>query len=142
MGGGQKFRLGRWDRRRLCKSVLLEQPEPHAPPLAPDRFRPDLGVVLPGVRQRRAVGETFLAGGRFVITDVEEPRVRRHSAVVGYGKWLALPSQGFSVLLDVETGEVVPGSYNSRSNIYLPENTTPITTMGRYDGNAAVILSA
>ena len=27
MGRGQKCRLGRWDRRRLCKSVLLEQPE-------------------------------------------------------------------------------------------------------------------
>ena len=33
-GRSQKSRLGRWDRRRLCKSVLLEQPEPHAPPLA------------------------------------------------------------------------------------------------------------
>ena len=62
--------------------------------------------------------------------------------VVSNGKWLAIPSQGFSVLLDVETGEVVPGSYNSRSNIYLPESTTPIATMGRYDGNAAVLLSA
>ena len=75
-GRSQKSRLRRWDRRRLCKSVLLEQPEPHAPPLAPDRFRPDLGVVLPGVSQRRAVGETFLADGRFVLV-VEEPRVRR-----------------------------------------------------------------
>merc|ERR1712176_846484 len=37
--------------------------------------------------------------------------------VVSNGKWLAIPSQGFSVLLDVETGEVVPGSYNSRSNL-------------------------
>ena len=26
------------------------------------------------------------------------------------------------------------------SNIYLPESTTPIATMGRYDGNAAVFL--
>ena len=60
--------------------------------------------------------------------------------VVSNGKWLAIPSQGFSVLLDVETGEVVPGSYNARSNIYLPESTTPIATMGRYDGNAAVFL--
>merc|ERR1712176_656367 len=59
--------------------------------------------------------------------------------VVSNGKWLAIPSQGFSVLLDVETGEVVPDSYRGRSNIYLPENTTPIATMGRYDGNGAAV---
>ena len=59
--------------------------------------------------------------------------------VVSNGKWLAIPSQGFSVLLDVDSGEVVPGSYSGRSNIYLPENTTPIATMGRYDGNGAAV---